>query len=79
MFSMRTACKLRNPKCAVYLPASCAIAGIMKTDTMLTGAAEVDEEAVNKITYSRYPSLIRAFLHLNSKKKQKKNFRSIGL
>lgn len=54
--------------CSVYLPASCAIAGVIKTDTMFARATEVSKETVNNIPYSRYPSMIRAFLHLNYRK-----------
>lgn len=53
---------------SVYLPASCAIAGIMETDTMFTGATEVNKETMHKFPYSRYPSMIGVFFHLNYKK-----------
>lgn len=65
--SKKKKCQLRNSD-AVYLPASCAIAGVMETDTMFARATEVSKETVNKIPYSRYPSVIRAFLHLNYRK-----------
>lgn len=56
---------MKKTRLAVYLPASCAIAGVMKTDAMLTRATEASKETVNKIPYSRYPSMIRVFFHLN--------------
>lgn len=42
----------------IYLPASCAEAGIVKADAVLTRAAQVEEEAVDKFPDDRYPSML---------------------